>query len=85
MVKPLKETAKFLWNGTIYALSLPERYVRGLWALVGWIFKETTDILIHEFVKVTTSYNIFVGNILRITVEDIGGVKGVYDEEGLEG
>jgi len=85
MVKPLKETAKFLWNGTIYALSLPERYVRGLSALVGGIFKETTDILIPEFVKDTTSYNIFVGNILRFTVENIGGVQGVYDDEGLEG
>lgn len=85
MVKPLKETAKFLWNGTIYALSLPERYVRGLSALVGGIFKETTDILIPEFVKDTTSYNIFVGNILRFTVENIGGVQGVYDDEGLDG
>ena len=85
MVKPLKEAAKFLWNGTIYALSLPERYVRGLSALVGGIFKETTDILIPGFVKDTTSYNIFVGNILRFTVENIGGVQGVYDDEGLEG
>ena len=85
MVKPLKETAKFLWNGTIYALSLPERYVRGLSALVGGMFKETTDILVPGFVKDTTSYNIFVGNILRFTVENIGGVKGVYDDEGLEG
>ena len=49
------------------------------------MFKETTDILIPEFVKDTTSYNIFVGNILRFTVENIGGVKGVYDDEGLEG
>ena len=85
MVKPLKETAKFLWSGTIYGLSLPERYVRGLSALVGGMFKETTDILVPGFVKDTTSYNIFVGNILRFTVENVGGVKGVYDDEGLEG
>lgn len=85
MVKPLKYTTKFLWNGTIYALSFPERYVRGLSALLGGIFKETTDILVPNVVKDTTSYNILVGNILRFTVENIGGVKGVYDEEGLEG
>jgi len=85
MVKPLKDAAKFLWNGTIYALSLPERYVRGLSALLGGIFKETTDILVPGVVKDTTSYNIFVGNILRFTVENVGGVKGVYDDEGLEG
>ena len=85
MVKPLKDTAKFLWNGTIYALTFPERYVRGLSALLGGIFKETTDILVPNVVKDTTSYNILVGNILRFTVENIGGVKGVYDEEGLEG
>ena len=46
MVKPIKEAAKFLWNGTIYAMSLPERYVRGLSALVGGFFKETTEILV---------------------------------------
>tara|TARA_B100000902_G_scaffold399885_1_gene473330 strand:- start:5574 stop:6551 length:978 start_codon:yes stop_codon:yes gene_type:complete len=85
MVKPLKDAAKFLWNGTVYALSLPERYVRGLSALLGGIFKETTDILVPGVVKDTTSYNTFVGNILRFTVENIGGVKGVYDDEGLEG
>ena len=85
MVKPLKDAAKFLWNGTVYALSLPERYVRGLSALLGGIFKETTDILVPGVVKDTTSYNIFVGNILRFTVENVGGVKGVYDDEGLEG
>ena len=85
MVKPIKEAAKFLWNGTIYALSLPERYVRGLSALLGGIFKETTEILVPNFVKDTTSYNILVGNILRFTVENIGGVKGVYDDDGLEG
>ena len=85
MVKPLKDAAKFLWNGTVYALSLPERYVRGLSALLGGIFKETTDILVPNIVKDTTSYNIFVGNILRFTVENVGGVKGVYDDEGLEG
>ena len=85
MVKPLKDAAKFLWNGTVYALSLPERYVRGLSALLGGIFKETTDLLVPGIVKDTTSYNIFVGNILRFTVENVGGVKGVYDDEGLEG
>ena len=85
MVKPLKDAAKFLWNGTVYALSLPERYARGLSALLGGIFKETTDILVPGVVKDTTSYNIFVGNILRFTVENVGGVKGVYDDEGLEG
>jgi len=85
MVKPLKDAAKFLWNGTVYALSLPERYVRGLSALLGGIFKETTDILVPGVVKDTTSYNIFVGNILRFTVENVGGVKGVYDDERLEG
>ena len=85
MVKPLKDAAKFLWNGTVYALSLPERYVRGLSALLGGIFKETTDILVPGVVKDSTSYNIFVGNILRFTVENVGGVKGVYDDEGLEG
>ena len=49
------------------------------------MLKETTDIVVPDFVQDTTSYNLFVGNLLRFAVENVGGVEGLYDEEQLEG
>ena len=85
MPKPLKRVGKALWDVSLYTLSIPERYLRGLTALTGGMLKETTDLVLPDFVRDTTSYNIFVGNLLRFAVENVGGVEGLYDEEGLEG
>ena len=48
------------------------------------MLKETTDLVVPDFVQDTNSYNIFVGNLLRFAVENVGGVEGLYDEEGLD-
>ena len=85
MSEPIKKAGKVLWNVSLYTLSIPERYLRGLTALTGGMLKETTDIVVPDFVQDTTSYNIFVGNLLRFAVENIGGVEGLYDDEELEG
>ena len=85
MPKPVKQAAKVLWNSTLYTISLPERYFRGLTGIVGGMLHETTDILIPNFVKDTTTYNLFVTNLLRFAVENVGEVEGVYDDEGLDG
>jgi hypothetical protein len=85
MPKPLKRVGRALWDVSLYTLSIPERYLRGLTALTGGMLKETTDLVLPDFVRDTTSYNIFVGNLLRFAVENVGGVEGLYDEEGLEG
>lgn len=85
MPEPLRRAGEALWEGALYTISLPERYLRGLTALLGGMLKETTDLLVPDFVKDTTSYNLFVGNILRFAVENVGGVEGVYDDEGLSG
>ncbi len=79
MPKPIKKTVEALWNTTLYTISLPERYIRGLTALLGGMLHETTEILIPDFVKDTTTYNLFVTNLLRFAVENVGEVKGVYD------
>ena len=84
MSKPIKQTVEALWNTTLYTISLPERYIRSLTALLGGMLHETTDILIPDFVKDTTTYNLFVTNLLRFAVENIGEVKDVYDDEGLD-
>ena len=84
MPKPIKIAGKALWNVSLYTLSIPERYLRGLTALTGGMLKETTDLVVPDFVQDTNSYNIFVGNLLRFAVENVGGVEGLYDEEGLD-
>ena len=54
MPEPIKQAAKALWNSTLYTLSLPERYLRGLTALLGGMLRETTELLVPSFVKDTT-------------------------------
>ncbi len=85
MPEPLKRVGKALWDVSLYTLSIPERYIRGLTALTGGMLKETSDLVLPDFVRDTTTYNIFVGNLLRFAVENIGGVEGLYDDESLEG
>lgn len=84
MPEPFKKAGRALWNVSLYTLSIPERYLRGLTALTGGMLKETTDLVLPAFVRDATSYNIFVGNLLRFAVENVGGVKGLYDEADLE-
>ena len=85
MSEPIKKVGNAIWNVSLYTLSIPERYLRGLTALTGGMLKETTDIVVPDFVQDTTSYKIFVGNLLRFAVENIGGVDGLYDDEQIEG
>ena len=85
MPEPLKRVGKALWDVSLYTLSIPERYIRGLTALTGGMLKETSDLVLPDFVRDTTTYNIFVGNLLRFAVENVGGVKGLYDDDSLEG
>ena len=84
MPKPIKQAVKVLWNSTLYSISLPERYLRGLTGLLGGMLHETTELLIPDFVKDTTTYNIFVGNLLRFAVENVGEVEGIYNDDGLD-
>ena len=85
MPEPLKRAGKAIWDVSLYTLSIPERYLRGLAALTGGMLKETSDLVLPDFVRDTTTYNIFVGNLLRFAVENVGGVEGLYDDDSLEG
>ena len=55
MPEPLRRAGEALWEGALYTISLPERYLRGLTALLGGMLKETTDLVVPDFVKDTTS------------------------------
>ena len=85
MTEPFRQAGELLWNGTIYTISLPERYLRGLTALLGGMLRETTELIVPDFVKDSTSYNIFIGNVLRFAIENIGEVDEVYDVDDLDG
>ena len=69
-------------RGIKYTVSIPERLIRSATAFFGGILKESTDFLVPEVLKESTTYRIFIGNLLRYGVENIGRVRGVYDEEG---
>ena len=51
MTKSFRKAGDFLWNGALYSLSLPERYLRGLTALIGGMLRETTELVLPKFVK----------------------------------
>ncbi len=69
-------------RGIRYTASIPERVIRAFTALMGGMLKESTDFLIPDALKESTTYRIFIGNLLRYGVENIGRVHGVYEEEG---
>ena len=69
-------------RGVQYTISLPERLIRSLTALIGGVLKEASDFLVPAALKDSTTYRIFIGNLLRYAVENIGRVRGTYPEEG---
>jgi hypothetical protein len=58
-----------------YALSLPERTVRSLAAVVGGVSVLLTNTLFPESLRETTTYNVFVGNLENFIVEKIAQVQ----------
>ncbi|MEM7348683.1 MAG: hypothetical protein AAF485_31015 [Chloroflexota bacterium] len=64
-----------------YTLSLPERTVRSLAAILGGISVLLTDTLFPEALRDTTSYTIFVGNFQNFIVEKIAQIEKEREEE----
>lgn len=57
-----------------YLLSLPERLVRALAALLGGAVYETAQLVLPRLVRRSRFYEATAKNLLRITVELVGGV-----------
>lgn len=57
-----------------YVLSLPERLVRAVAALLGGAVHETAQLLLPRLVRQSRLYEATAKNLLRITVELVGGV-----------
>jgi hypothetical protein len=66
-----------------YLVSLPERTARAGAALTGGIVYETTEVMLPLAVRQSKLYQAIVGRLLRITIELVGGVEGVYPAEEM--
>ena len=69
-----------------FVASLPERLLRSLAAAVGGAVHETAALSLPRFVRRSRLYEATAKNMLRITVELVGGVEGAstVDECGPE-
>lgn len=75
------EYRRYLARG--YLASLPERTARAGAALTGGFVYETGEVLLPLAVRRSRLYRAIVGRLLRITIELIGGVEGVYPAEEI--
>jgi hypothetical protein len=66
-----------------YVASLPERTARVGAALTGGLVYETGEVLLPLAVRRSRFYRAVVGRLLRITIELVGGVEGVYPNEEI--
>jgi len=67
-----------------YLASLPERTARAGAALTGGLVYEAGEVMLPLAVRRSRFYQAVVGRLLRITIELVGGVEGVYPAEGIQ-
>ncbi len=70
-------------RGVKYTISLPERIIRSLTAVFSGLLKEATDFGLPPALKSTTIHRIFIGQLLRYFVENVGRVEGVYEDDAV--
>ena len=61
-----------------YILSLPERVIRSLGALLGGLLKEIGSVALPPGIRQTTLYRTMVEATLRFLIEEVGQVEGIY-------
>jgi len=66
-----------------YVISFPERLVRAGAAGLGGLIYQTPLILLPGWMRETHFYQATVARLLRITVELVGGVQGVFPAEDM--
>jgi hypothetical protein len=76
------ESGRYLSRG--YLASLPERTARAGAALTGGLVYETGEVLLPLAVRRSRFYQAVVGRLLRITIELVGGVEGVFPTEEMQ-
>ena len=65
---------------TRFLVSLPERLVRAVGAAAGGTIHETAELVLPRLVRRSRLYEATAKNLLRITVELVGGVERPRDE-----
>jgi hypothetical protein len=68
-----------------FVLSLPERLVRSLAAVVGGALHESAQFLLPRFVRRSRLYEASAKNLLRLSIELVGGVEGAATAEPQTG
>ena len=66
-----------------YLAALPERAVRAAAASVGGLVYEASELALPAFVRESKLYQATVARLLRIVVELVGGVMGVFGREDV--
>ena len=66
-----------------YLASLPERTARAGAALTGGLVYEASEVMLPNAVRRSKLYQAIVGRLLRITIELVGDVEGVYPTEEM--
>lgn len=69
---------------TEYVVSIPERLVRAVAAALGGTIHETAELLLPRLVRKSRFYEATAKNLLRITVELVGGVERAPDANAAE-
>jgi hypothetical protein len=64
-----------VYRRATFALSLPERIVRALAAAIGGTVHETAAIVLPRFVRSSRLYEATAKNVLRVSIELVGGVS----------
>jgi hypothetical protein len=77
-----KSGAQTVWSRS-YLASLPERTARAGAALAGGLVYEASEVALPLAVRRSKLYQAIVGRLLRITIELVGGVEGVYPSEEM--
>lgn len=67
---------------TDLVLSLPERLLRSLAATLGGAVHETASLVLPRFVRRSRLYEATARNLLRVTIELVGGVEAVSPSAG---
>lgn len=66
-----------------YLLSFPERALRTLAVVLGGLLYELSRVALPDFVRRSKLYESTVSRMLRLVVELVGGVEGVYGAEPI--
>jgi hypothetical protein len=66
-----------------YLASLPERTARAGAALTGGLVYEASEVALPLAVRRSRLYQAIVGRMLRITIELLGGVEGVFPSQEM--